>query len=68
LGPLFEEVRHVAEVKVVGAEVVVGVNTHDGVEATPSERKYVCFGMDRYDEVLEVGGADPLQIRRCLNP
>jgi hypothetical protein len=47
---------------------VVCVDAHDGVEEAASEGKLVGFRMDRKNSVRDLGIADPLMVRRCVDP
>src|SRR3569832_2733818 len=56
----FEEFRDVAEIEIVGPEILIGVETDDRIEAAMRERQGVGFGEDRRDAIRKAGFVAPL--------
>ena len=66
--PVAKEAADVADVEVGGTEVLICVNTHNGVEETVGERKCMCLGVDGCDQILDPGLADAAGVRGRIDP
>src|ERR1041384_3501509 len=64
----FEVFQDIAEIEIVGAEILIGIETDDRIETLMRQRQGVRFGMDRRHEMSDSGRVDAFAVFLRLDP
>src|SRR5579884_668496 len=59
---------NIAQIKVIGSEVMIGVEAHDGIKELVGKGQAMRLGRDRKDLLLPFGGSNALPVVTCTHP